>query len=83
MLEVRAPMTDLQQAFESFWDHAPVAHPGPQRQADQAWRVLREALTKDQRSTILSAKGHCHEDSCSRREFDTEMEKLGKQLGFR
>lgn len=73
----------LREAFESYWDHAPVAHEGPQHQADAAWRVLKTYLTREQQATILSARGHCHEDSCSRMEFDGVMTKLGKQLGLR
>lgn len=68
--------------LKSFQEHARCAYPGPQRQADTAYRELEKLLTRDEMRKLGTAWIHCLEDSCSPAELDRVCREIREQRGI-
>jgi len=49
---------DLAEALRSFQDHAGISYPQTQRQADRAWEMLKQHLTRSELSVLSTARQH-------------------------
>jgi len=53
---------DLAEALRSFQDHAGISYPQTQRQADRAWEMLKQHLTRSELSVLSTARQHASQE---------------------
>lgn len=71
---------NLVEVLRSYQDHAPVDLPGPQRQAQAAWRLLKPLLLSDEIRHLGTALSHALDVGEGRREFDRVMDEIRARL---
>lgn len=72
-------MTALE-ALKEYQDHAAVNYPGPQLNADRAWRILKPHLLAQEELELSVARGHATFVGLGRSELDWVCKKVRARL---
>ena len=70
----------LSAAIKVFTSKGPVAYPGAQIKANQAWQVLEPFLLPEEKAAIATALSHALDVGLGRKEFDAVMLDVKKRL---